>query len=68
MEDVIYLVGEVDVLRDVLFDVAEIWVSGQVGDIFHATGNQVVDRDYVMSFVQQAIAQMRSEETGAAGD
>jgi hypothetical protein len=46
----------------------EIFVAGEVGDICWIAGNQIVDRDHTMTFREQSIGQMRTEEASATGD
>ena len=68
MEDVIDLVRDEKILRDVLLDEAEILVAGEVLDVGEVSGDQVIDRDHPMAFREQAVGQVRAEKPGAAGD
>ena len=55
-------------VRNVVLDELEMFVAGEVTDVGHVAGDQIVDRDDAMPFGQQTIDQMRAEKTGAAGD
>ena len=68
MEHVVDAAGEVDVLGDVVVDEREVRVAGEVGDVVGVARDQVVDGDDAMAFGQQAVAKMRAEKAGAAGD
>ena len=59
---------QVDVVGHVMADEAEAFVAGQVRDIVGATRDEVVHCDDGVPFVQQPIAEMTTQETGAAGD
>jgi hypothetical protein len=37
-------------------------------DVRQVTGDEIIDRDHAVAFGEQAIGQVRAEETGAAGD
>jgi len=43
-------------------------VVEQMGDVVLGAGEEVVEADDIMTIVQQAVAEMRAEEAGAAGD
>jgi hypothetical protein len=43
-------------------------ISQQVGDIQLGTGKVIVQAKDVTTIIEQAFAQMRTEETGTAGD
>ena len=45
----------------------ESFVVEQVFDIAACAGEEIVDADHVRAFVHQSVAQVRSEEAGAAG-
>ena len=63
-----FLIRQENEARNVVFDEAEIPISGQVPDVGHIAGYQIIDRDDPMAFRQQPIGQMRAEESGAASD
>ena len=44
-----------------------VFVAGQMTDVRHIAGNQIIDRDDAVSFRQQAIGQVRPEKTGTTG-
>jgi hypothetical protein len=46
----------------------EVRVFQQVCDVVFGAGEEVVQADDIVAVVQQAFAQVRAEETGAAGD
>jgi hypothetical protein len=50
-----------------MFDELEILVASQVPDVRCVTGDQIVDGDDPVTFLQQSIAQMRSQKTSGAG-
>src|SRR4051812_884963 len=55
-------------IRNVVLDELEIRIAGEMTDVCGVAGDQVVDRDDAMTFREQAIRQMRSQKTRAAGD
>ena len=46
----------------------EVRVIEQMGDVVLDAGEEIVKADDVVTVVQQALAEMRAEEAGAAGD
>jgi hypothetical protein len=46
----------------------EVLTLVEVGDVLTLAGDQVVDADDADALGEQALAQVRSEEAGAAGD
>jgi hypothetical protein len=50
-----------------VFGELEILVAGQVPDVRCVTGDQIIDGDDPVTFLQQSIAQMRSQKTSGAG-
>ena len=46
----------------------EVRISKQMGNITFAPAEKIVQAQYVISILYQAITQMRSEETGSTGD
>jgi hypothetical protein len=68
VEDRVQRSGDVDVVGDVVLDEVEPFVAGQVSDVLHAAGAQVVYGDDFVSFRQQAVAEMGANESGPARD
>jgi hypothetical protein len=50
-----------------MFDELEIFIPGQVPDVGCVAGDQIIDGNNPVTFLQQSIAQMRSQKTGGAG-
>lgn len=46
----------------------EVWVMQQMQDVVFGAGEEVIQADHIVAAVQQALAQMRAEEAGAASD
>ena len=67
MEDVVDGLVEPDRLDHVVVDERE-RVVALVGDVLQRPGLEVVDADDPMPLLEQVIAEVRPEETGAAGD
>ena len=61
---------DLDVERegDVVAHQLEVRVVQQVDDVVLGAGEEVVDAQHVVAVGQQAVAQVRAEEAGAAGD
>ncbi len=61
---------DLDVERkaDVVAHQLEVRVIEQVRDVAPASGEEIVDAEHVVAFLQQEGAKVRAEETGAAGD
>jgi hypothetical protein len=59
---------EKDRVVDVVADELEIRFVEQVGDVVFLAGEEVVEADDVMALGDEAIAEVRAEEAGAAGD
>ena len=57
-----------DVLGHVVLDEVEALVAGQVGDVVHVAGAEVVHGDHLVALSQQAVAEMGADEAGSAGD
>ena len=68
VEDRVDLAVDVDVLGDVVLDELEALVAGEVADVARVAGEQVVERDDRVPVGQQAVGEMRADESGAAGD
>jgi len=62
------LARDEDEIRYVVPDKREIRVAGQMGKIFRTAGDEIVHADHLMTFGQQAVAEMRAEEAGCASD
>ena len=67
MEDVVHLTFEGDVVRDVMLHENEV-ASHQALDVGGVSGEQVVHGHHGVALIEQVLAQMRSDEAGAAGD
>ena len=50
MEDVIDLIGDEQILGHILLDESVVFVPGKVFDVREVPGDEVVDRDYAMTF------------------
>src|SRR5258707_15334846 len=69
MKDVVDLfVGQKNEIGNVVLDEMEILVAGEMADVGRVAGDEIVDRNDAMTFRQQAIRQVRSQETRATGD
>src|ERR1700722_5036548 len=60
--------ADVERFADVFFHEVEPRIIREVGRSGAAAGEQVVDDNYAPAFAEQGIAEMGSQETGAAGD
>ena len=58
----------IDVLTDVVLDKAEPIVVSKVGQVRLGTGHEVVNTEDVTAALEKAIADVRADETGGAGD
>jgi len=58
----------VDELGDVLVVEVEVRPREQVLDVAQVPGNQVVHADHLESLLEEAIAEVTTEESGSAGD
>ena len=71
MEDNIHLgrhVGDDPLVEDRIDDVVEIGIALEMSDVFETAGRQVVnDRDLVAP-LEERFDEMRTDETGTAGD
>jgi hypothetical protein len=56
-----------DVLTDVVADEAEAAFGFEVRDVARVARQQVVHRDHIVPFAEQAIAEVAAEEACAAG-
>ena len=68
MKDVVDLPRDEDVVGDVVLNKLEIGVAGEVLDVAHVSGNQVVDSDDLVAFGEEPIGKMRPEEPSTSGD
>ena len=68
MENVIDLVRDEDVARDVVLDEPEILVAREMRDVRRVPRDEVIDRDDPMPFGEQPIRQMRSQKPRPARD
>ena len=67
MEEVVDGLVDPDRLDHIVVDEREPLVA-LVGDVLQRPRLEVVDADDAMTLLEQVIAEMRPEETGAAGD
>ena len=67
VEDAVERALEVDVVRDVVLHEHEV-AAGQVLDVRHVAGDQVVHADDGVAVVEQVLGEVRAEEAGGAGD
>ena len=49
-------------------DEPEAGVAGQMREVVRMTGDEIVDADDLMFVVEKAVAEVRAEKTGGAGD
>ncbi len=68
MQHVVDRPRDLERIRDVLEDELEVAALEQVGDVLALAGDQVVDRDDRHPLREEALAEVGSEESGAAGD
>jgi hypothetical protein len=66
--DEIHFTFDEEVIRDIILDELESWITRKMCDVFCAAGNQIVNANDGVPFSDQPIAQMRAEEAGSAGD
>ncbi len=68
MEDRVHRPVEVDVLRDVVEDEAELPVSGEVRDVAHVARHEVVEADDVVPLGEEAVREVAAEEARGSRD
>ena len=66
MKDVVDRTFQGDELRDVVLEKTELWVVAEVAEISLVPGDQVVHSQDLVTFLEKAIGQMGSEESGPA--
>ncbi len=66
VEDAVHL--DVERERHVVAHQLEAGVAQQVRDVALAAGEEIVDTEHIVAAADQAIAQVRTEKAGAAGD
>ena len=59
--------ADVDVVGHVAAQQAEAWRVGEVLDVDRRTGDEVVEAEHLIPVAEQVLAQVRTEEAGAAG-
>ena len=68
MPDVIDREIEEEIFGDILLDEFEIFVAGEMGDVIHAAGDEVVNGHDFVASLQQVIHEVGAEEARAAGN
>ena len=68
MEDEVNFTLDEQIVCNVVLDEPESGISRKMGDVLGASGYQVVNADHSMAFCNEPIAEMRTKESGAAGD
>lgn len=68
MQDIVQFARYVDKLGDIVVVVLEVFLLKQVFDVVEAAGEQVVHADDLVAFGEKAVAEVRADETGGAGD
>jgi len=68
MEDRIEVPGDENIIGHVMFHEGKFLVPGEVGDIFDASRDQVIETDHFMALGQKAVAEMTPDEAGPSSD
>ena len=68
MEDIVDLAFDGKIIRDVILDKLKLRIPHQMGNVGRIACNEVVDTDYGVPLSDEAITEMRTEETGSPGD
>src|SRR5512143_731762 len=68
MQDRIHGAVEIDVLRDVVQDEAELPVPEEVSDVPFVARDEIVEADDLVPFGEEAVGQMAPEESRGSGD
>jgi hypothetical protein len=68
VQDRILRAFDEDIVGEIVLDIAEPLVTGQVSDIVGAAGDQVIHRDNRMPLGQEAIGEVRAKEASATSD
>ena len=68
MQDKVERTIYVDVISDIVLNKLESRLAEQMGDVFRPAREEAVHADDFAAFFQQQVAQMRPQETCAAGD
>ena len=66
MHDAVYRAIHITGVGYVCLFESETRIGSEVGNIVNGAGFQVIENDYAVSGIQQVIAQMRADKTGAA--
>jgi hypothetical protein len=66
VQDGIQIALNENIVCDIVLDVAEAFVAGQVRDIIGAAGDQVIHRDNRVPFGEEAFAEVRAKKARAA--
>ena len=66
MHDRIEWTFDMEVVTDIVFDERKSLVPEQMGEVFHPSGDEVVDADHGMSGLHQQIGEMTPEKPGSA--
>jgi hypothetical protein len=68
MKDVINRTWDVDILRDIVLHDCKRRFRFQMAQVGGRAGDQVVDRQNFPAAIEEVIAKMRPEKSGATGD
>jgi hypothetical protein len=68
MEDSIDLSFDVYEICDVVLDEPELRITKEVCDVIRASGDEIVKAYYFVPLGDEPVAEVRSDETGTAGD
>ena len=67
MENIVHRASDVDEGGNVVVDKLEIWIVREMGQIGEIAGEEIVDNKNAVAGRQKPVAEMRTEEAGAAG-
>jgi len=62
------IVGQEDVVRDIVLDELVVFVAGKMLDVGGGAGEKIVNADDAESFGKEAIGEVRAEEPCGAGN
>jgi hypothetical protein len=67
MQDVVDAPFYIDVVGNVVVDKSKMCISKEMRYVVHGTGEEIIDADNPMSFIEESLTEMGSEKTGTSG-
>ena len=67
MPHIMHVAGQEDVVGDIMANEAKVGIPGQVLDVGHVAGDQVVNGNDAVAFSEEPVAEVGAEKPRAAG-